>query len=153
MALNVASLTNQLQRIFGEQLETPREIASRIAQAYLLYAQAAQAPPGVPVILKGSEGRAFETALRTLLEGRFPPPQAANAIGNAISAFWLAPPVQTGAGGVVTAIIPQAAIGKMISTNVNDASLAARSLASALDLMTKTVFVTNPSPLPPGPLF
>ena len=153
MALNVAMLRGQIQRVFDDQLESTGEIASRIAQACQAYAQMAQAPPGAPVILKGSEKRAFENALRTLMDGRLQAPQAAQGLGNAIAAFWLVPPVQTGAGGVVTAVIPQAAVGKISSTSVDSANQAAASLANALDLMTKTVFVTNPPPVPPGTLF
>ena len=153
MALNPGLLRNRIQRIFDQRLEDIAQIASQIAQAYQAYAQSAQAPPGAPVILKGSESRLFEVGLRNLIQGRLPAPQAAQAIGNAIGAFWLTPPVQTGAGGVATAIIPQAAVGKMLSTRVDSSGQAAASLAQSLDLMTKTVFVVNPSPLPPGTLF
>lgn len=153
MALNVAQLRSQIQNVFDQKLESIPQISSRIAQAYQAYAVAAQAPPGAPVILKGSESRLFEQALTSLMQGRQPAPQAAQALGNAITAFWLAPPVMTGAGGVVTAVVPAAAVAKLMSTNVKVSSQAAMSLAQSLDLMTKTVFVVNPSPLPPGPLF
>lgn len=153
MALNVGLLRGEIQRVFDDQLEDKSQVARRIAQAYQKYAQTAQAPPGAPVILRGSESRLFEQSLRSLLVGEFPPPQAAQAISNAIGGFWLTPPVTTGAGGVCTAIIPQAAIGKMSATKVDASSGAAASLASSLDLMTKTVFVVNPSPIPPGTLF
>lgn len=153
MALNAALLTNQIQRVFDRKLESIPRIASEISRAYQSYAATAQAPPGTPVILKGSEFRLFEVNLRNLIQGRLPPPQAASAIGNAISSFWLTPPVATGSGGVCTAVVPAAAIGKMARTNVSDSSQAARSLARSLDLMTRTVFVVNPFPLPPGPLF
>ena len=153
MALNVAQLTNQIQKIFDEQIESKARIAGRIAQAYQAYSQLAQAPPGVPVILKGTEFRLFEIALRNLMEGQLPAPAAAGGIGQAITGFWLLPPVLTGAGGVCTAIIPAAAISKMAATKVKASNQAAQSLASALDLMTKTVFVTNPYPIPPGPIF
>jgi hypothetical protein len=153
VALNVAQLTNQIQKIFDKQIESKARIAGEIAQAYQTYAQLAQAPPGAPVILKGTEFRLFEISLRNLMEGQLPAPLAANGIGQAITGFWLAPPVQTGAGGVCTAIIPPAAIAKMAATSVKAANAAAQSLASSLDLMTKTVFVVNPFPLPPGPLF
>jgi hypothetical protein len=153
MALNVAQLTNEIQRIFDEQIESKARIAGKIAQAYQTYAQLAQAPPGAPVILKGTEFRLFEVALRNLMEGQLPAPAAASGIGQAITGFWLTPPVQTGAGGVCTAVIPAAAIGKMAATSVKAANAAAQSLASSLDLMTKTVFVVNPYPLPPGPIF
>jgi hypothetical protein len=153
MALNVSQLKNQIQGVFDQKLQQIPQIASKIARAYQVYATAAQAPPGAPVILKGSESRLFEVALTQLMQGRLPAPAAAQALGNAITAFWLLPPVLTGAGGVVTTIIPAAAIAKMIGTKVDDSSAAASSLAQALDTMTKTVFVTNPYPIPPGLLF
>lgn len=153
MALNVGLLRGRIQSVFDEKLEDKARVAQKLAQAYQVYARTAQAPPGAPVILKGSESRLFESALKTLLVGEFPPPQAAQAIGNAITGFWLTPPVTTGSGGVCTAIVPQAAIGKMAAIKVDSSGTAAASLASALDLMTKTVFVVNPYPLPPGPLF
>ena len=153
MALNVGSLTNQIQNVFDQRLEDIGQVASRIAQAYQTYAQTAQAPPGAPVILKGSEYRLFEIELRNLMKGQYPAPQAAQSIGKAIQSFWLAPPVQTGAGGVVTLVVPAAGIAKMAATNVKASGQAAQSLASALDMITKTVFVTNPYPIAPGPIF
>jgi len=153
MALNVAQLRSQIQSVFDQRLESIPQISSKIARAYQAYATAAQAPPGAPVILKGAESRLFELALTNLMQGRMPAPQAAQALGNAISAFWLTPPVTTSAGGVATAVIPTVAVAKMMSTNVKESSQAATSLAQSLDLMTKTVFVVNPYPLPPGPLF
>ena len=153
MALNVGLLRSKIQSVFNQQLESKAQVAQKIAQAYQTYAQTAQAPPAAPVILKNSEFRLFETSLRSLMVCEFPPGQAAQAIANAIGGFWLIPPVMTGVGGVCTTINPGAAISKMSSTNVGDSGQAAASLASALDLMTKTVFVVNPYPLPPGPLF
>jgi len=153
MALNVGQLTNQIQRVFDQRLESTSQIASQIARAYQSYASLAQAPPAAPMLLKGSEYRLFEVGLRNLMDARFPAAQAAQALGQAISAFWLLPPVLTGAGGVCTAIAPAAAISKMAATNVKASAQAAQSLASSLDLMTRTVFMTNPSPIPPGPLF
>jgi len=153
MALNVGQLKNQIQNVFDQRLESIPQISSRIAQAYQAYAVAAQAPPGAPVILKGPESRLFEQALTSLMQGRLPAPSAAQVLGNAIAAFWLAPPVQTGAGGIVTAVIPASAVAKMISTKVSASSQAAQSLAQSLDLLTKTVFVVNPYPIPPGLLF
>ena len=153
MALNVASLTNQIQMVFDQRIEDIGRVASRIAQAYQAYAQTAQAPPGSPVILKGGEYRLFEFELRNLMRSRLPAPSAAQAVGRAIQAFWLSPPVQTSAGGIATAIVPAAGIAKMAATRVGASGQAAQSLASSLDAMTRTVFVTNPYPLPPGPLF
>jgi hypothetical protein len=153
MALNVGQLKSQIQGVFDQHLESKPQIASKIARAYQAYAAAAQAPPGAPVILKGSESRLFELALTNLMQGQLPAPAAAMALGNAILGFWLVPPVLTAVGGIATTVVPAAAIAKMAGTNVSDSSAAAASLAQALDLMTKTVLVVNPYPLPPGLLF
>jgi hypothetical protein len=153
MALNSSQLKNQIQTVFDQRLKSIPQIASKIARAYQVYATAAQAPPGSPVILKGSESRILEAALTQLMQARSPAPQAAQALAQAITAFWMTPPVQTSAGGVVTAVLPAAAISKMASTKVSASSAAALSLASSLDMMTKTVFVVNPYPIAPGVLF
>lgn len=153
MALNVTQLKSRIQGVFDQRLQSIPQIAAKIAQAYQVYATAAQAPPGSPVILKGSESRLMEVALTQLMRSRAPAPQAAQALANAVSSFWLLPPVTTGSGGVVTTILPAAAISKMQSTKVSASSAAALSLAQSLDMMTKTVFVTNPYPIPPGVLF
>lgn len=153
MALNVSQLKNQIQVVFDQKLESIPQIASKIAIAYQSYAMAAQAPPGSPVILRGSEYRLFEQGLVTLMKNRLPAPAAAQALGSAIATFWLFPPVLTAAGGVVTAVVPIAAIAKMMKTKVTDSSNAAASLAQSLDMVTRTVFVVNPFPVPPGVLF
>ena len=153
MALNSSQLKNQIQSVFDQQLKSVQQIASKIARAYQAYATAAQAPPGAPVVLKGSESRLLEAALVQLMQARLPAPQAAQAVGNAVSAFWLLPPVATTAGGVVTTILPAAALAKMASTKVSASSAAAQSLAQSLHLITKTVFVVNPYPIAPGVLF
>lgn len=153
MALNVAQLKNQIQGVFDQNLESIPQIASRIARAYQSYATAAQAPPGVPVILKGSESRSLETALISLMQNRLQSAAAAQALGAAVTSFWMAPPVTTGSGGAVTAVITASAIGKMASTNVGTSSQAAMSLAQSLDILTRTVLVVSPFPIPPGPLF
>jgi hypothetical protein len=151
MALNVALLTSQIQRVFDLKLADKADIARQLASAYQVYALAAQAPTGSPVILKGNENQAMSSALQTLLRGQFPPAQASQALANAISAFWLVPPVFAGPG-FATAILPQSAVGKMRSVRVKSAAAAASALASAFDLMTRTVFITSPPPLPSGPL-
>lgn len=153
MALNMGQLRSQIQNVFDQRLESIPQIASKISRAYQSYATAAQAPPGSPVILKGTECLLLEQALVSLMSGRLPAPQAAQALGNAVSSFWLTPPVATSAGGVVTAVIPQAAVAKMASTKVSASSQAALSLAQSFDLLTKTVFVVNPYPIAPGVLF
>ena len=153
MALNPGQLKNQIQGVFDQRLGSIQKIASRIARAYQSYAAAAQAPPGAPVVLKGTESRLLEEALINLMQARLPAPAAAQAIGVAVTSFWMLPPVLTSIGGVATTIVPAAGVAKLISTNVNNSSDAAQSLANSLDLMTRTVFVVNIPPVPPGLIF
>lgn len=153
MALNVSQLKAQIQNVFSQQLKDVSQIASKISRAYQAYAAAAQAPPGTPVILKGSESRMLELALNQIMQARLPAPAAAQALGAAIVAFWMAPPVVTAAGGVVTLVLPAPGIAKMMATNASDVSSAALSLAQSLDTITRTVFVTNQPPIAPGVLF
>lgn len=152
MALNVGQLAGEIRSVFNAQLESPREIASKIARAYSSYARAAQAPPGVPVTLTGSEGKFMESALVRVMEQQLPAPAAAQEIGVAVVSFWLTPPVAAGPG-VVTAVIPQAGVSKMLAVNVPTSDLAAQELAVALDIITRTAFVTAPPPNPSGVLF
>lgn len=152
MPLNVGQLTNDIRGVFEAQLDSSRDIASRIARAYESYARLAQAPPGVPVVLKGSEVSLLERGLLQVMEQRLLAPAAAQTVGAAVVSFWLTPPVAAGPG-VVTAVIPQSGIAKMLGTNVSTAAQAAQSLASSLDLITRTVFVTAPPPAPSGVLF
>jgi hypothetical protein len=151
MPLVVGSLQSGIQRVFDQQLEDIQDIARQIAQAYQSYAATAQSPIGAPAVLKGTENRLFEIALFNLMKSQAPPPQAANQISQAITGFWLTPPVTFGPG-LVTAVIAQAGVGRLIGTNVKDSSNAAATLAQSLDVMTKTVFVTNPPPAPSGPI-
>jgi hypothetical protein len=150
MPLVVNTLTSSIQSVFDKKLENINQIAAEIANAYQLYAAQALGAIGDPVILTGVESVKLKNALASLMSGRMPAPSAANVISTAVMAFWLAPPVHTGGGGTCVSIIPQAAVSKMVATNVNASSQAAASLAQAFHLMTKTVFVVYPSPLPPG---
>jgi len=153
MALNAGALTSQLRRVFDLRLEDISRVAYQIAQAYQSYARLAQAPPGVTVLLNGSEYRLLESELRNIMQGRLASVQAAQGIGRAVQSFWLTPPAKTGAGGVVTAVVSSVAVPRLASTNVRESGRAAQSLSLALDSITRTVFVTNSPPAPSGPLF
>jgi hypothetical protein len=146
----VGTLKQSLTRIFAEQIEDQKKVASRISNAYQSYCQSASGPLGDPVILKGVEFKLFEQNLASLMAGQAPPPLAGNLIVQAITAFWLAPPVLTGGGGVCASIVPAAAMSKMVATKVDASNKAAATLADSLHLMTSTVFVTYPYPIPPG---
>jgi hypothetical protein len=146
----VQSLKQQVIRIFDERIEDSNKVASRIANAYQAYCQSASGPLGDPVILKGIEYKGFEANLASLMSGQAPSPQASGLIVQALTAFWLAPPVLTSGGGVCASIVPAAAQAKMVSTKADTAAKAAGSLADSLHLMTSTVFVVYPYPIPPG---
>lgn len=153
MALNVAQLRNQIQAVFNQRLPDSFSIASRISRAYYIYAVAAQAPPGSPVVLKGSEPRMMEVELLRIMNSRLQGTQAAQALGRAVTAFWLTPPVMTAAGGAVTAIVVSPAVAKLSYSDSRDSMEAAMQLSQSLDMMTRTVFVTSPPPLASGVLF
>lgn len=144
------TLRQSVIRIFDERLEDANKVASRIANAYQSYCQSAMGPIGDPVILKGMEFAGFEQGLARLMNGQAPSPQAAGLITQALTAFWLLPPVLTSGGGVCASIVPAAAAGKMKSAKADTPAKAAGNLADSLHLMTSTVFVVYPPPIPPG---
>lgn len=146
----VQALKQSVIRIFDERLEDPNKVASRIANAYQSYCQGAQGPLGDPVILKGVEFAGFEANLARLFSSQAPSPLASNLITQALTAFWLAPPVTTSTGGVCASIVPAAAAAKMRATRADTPAKAAGTLAESLHLMTGTVFVIYPPPRPPG---
>ena len=147
----VGALKQNIIRIFDERLEDSNKVASRIANAYQSYCQSAQGPLGDPVILKGVEFKGFEQNLARLMSGPTPAPAAAGLIVQAITTFWLAPPVLTSTGGLCVSIVPAAAQAKMVSSRADTPAKAAGNLADSLHLMTSTVFVTYPTPVPPRP--
>lgn len=153
MALNVAALASGIRRVFEAQEDDVAQIARKVAKAYFDYAKLAQAPPGTPVVLKGNELPVLSQALLPVMRGQFPAPQAAQAIGNAVVAFWMAPPVMTAAGGAVTVVVPQGGMAKMASVRTQSVQQAAVFMAQAMDMITRTAFVTHSPPLPSGPLF
>ena len=110
----VGALKQSLSRIFDEKLEDPNKVASRIANAYQSYCQTAAGPLGDPVILKGVEYMGFEQNLARLMSGQAPAPLAASLIVQALTSFWLAPPVLTTTGGLCVSIVPAAAQAKMV---------------------------------------
>jgi hypothetical protein len=146
----VGTLKQSVIRIFDERIEDSNKVASRIANAYQSYCQAASGPLGDPVILKGVEFMGFEQNLARLMSGQAPSPLAASLISQALTSFWLAPPVLTSGGGVCASIVPAAAQAKMVSSKADTPAKAAGSLADSLHLMTSTVFVVYPYPIPPG---
>lgn len=150
MPLQLPVLRSKLDKVFNEQLESAQEIAQRIARAYQEYAQGGIAPPGVPFVFKGTESKFLELAILLTVKARYLPPQAAQTIGNAVLQFWLAPPITTSAGGVVTAVVPAVGVGRLQAVKVDTIPQAALALAQAFDLMTRTVFVTNTPPVPSG---
>lgn len=152
MTLVISRLQSDIFDVFSRQLDDKREIARLIAIAYQSYANSAQSPPGAPMNLTGTEHKKLESELLFLMNRSLPPGEAANRVGNAVYMFWLAPPVTSGAGGVVTNLVHASGVGRMAGTNVDSDRSAANAMASALDSITRTVFVTNPPPNPSGTL-
>lgn len=153
MALNPAKLKSQIQNVFSKRSDDINQIASSIAREYYAYAVAAQAPPGSPVVLTGRESKGLENSLVNIMSKRLPGPLAAQAVCLAISQFWIAPPVTTLSGGLVTLALPTPGMNILLSVNAKDFSQSALYLSQSFDIITRSVFVTNPYPLPPGTLF
>lgn len=154
MPLNKVALKADIQTIFDKKLENIADIAMQIAQAYQKYATGAMGPKGDPVILTGAEHVHLRQAFEQFMRQRAPAAAASNLIGAAVTKFWTAPPAKSAAAGVVIAIVVQAGIAKLAATKVDSSGKAAESLASALDMMTKTVLVFYSAPPPPltGPI-
>jgi hypothetical protein len=148
--LLLSTLTSNIQSIFNKRLSNINQIASEIALAYQKYAMSAIGMLGEPCVLTGSEHIKLRSGLIALMRGKYPSTQAANAIGNAIQAFWLTPPILTAGGGTCVTIVTSAGIAQMTNTSVNSSGEAARALANALDTITRMTFIVYPYPLPPG---
>ena len=145
-------LISRIQLVFQAKSEDAERVAGDIAQAYFDYTKIALGPSGSPLIFKGTETLMLRRMLSNIMRSRLQNPMAAQMIGNAVISYWLTPPVTTATGGVVTAIVPSLGVAKLQSTHARTVSEAARSFASALHLMTSTVFIVEPVPLAPGTL-
>jgi hypothetical protein len=148
--LSAGNLSNDLQAIFESRIENPDEIAGKISQAYANYARQAQGPNAEPVVLVGVEHFKMRGPITALIRTHMAASAAASTIAQAITSFWLIPPIVTSVGGTCVSIVPAAGINKMMSTNASSTGEAAQSLAMALDSMTRTVMVSCIPPLVSG---
>jgi hypothetical protein len=129
----------------------PVAAADRFALAYQTYAAAAQAGPTIP-IFTGLEQAAFSAALQPVFQIAVGSAAgAAAAFVQAVTTFWMTPPVSFGTNpppvplGVVTAFtgaaVLQVALVALFGA-MNDTATFAAGLAAALDVATRTVVVT-----------
>lgn len=134
----------------SKNIDNSNQIASEIADIYYNYVQTALGANGDLILFKGSEKLYIKQAIITIINNRLPAASAASLLGNSVVQFWMAPPILTATGGVVTTVIPATGIAKFLGVNVNSAMQAAEELAKGMDLITKTVFFVYPNPIPPG---
>ena len=150
MALVASTLDVQLSRAL-----TPRkggtmpQIAKAMADAYTAYASAAQAGAALPVFL-GTEGQGFALALSQVVAASGNPASYGQTLGNAITAFWTASPAPVlFTDGVNSGVAPPpAGIAALISAVTAATSnprttkeAAAKAIAQALDLATRTIII------------
>lgn len=121
--------------------------AADFAGIYATYAAEAQAGPLVPLFV-GGEQAAFAAALAvSFTNTNGTPASAAAAFVEALTVFWLTPPVPFGAPaplGVVTAFIGAPALLSQLEALLgvpNDLPTFAAGLATALDTATRTITV------------
>jgi hypothetical protein len=163
MPLVQSTLSNALLQIFTQApLPADTTAAGQAwANAYHSYASAATAGPTTPL---PPALLAAKTTLATNIKSAFDAARAAGLAGLAVVVaqldaafvqFWLTPPVAfagPGFTGVVTVAPPGVLSGTLTTAFApsSTAAPAATAIASALDLWTKTVIVTN-QPTAPGP--
>ena len=147
-----------LANVFKSQPGSPADAARGIADAYDTYCQAGLAAPGKP-IFTGAEKKAFEGIILGALSlgDKGSSAKVAEAFSTALETYWMAPPVMFSGGpatGVVTAAPGAKAIiaplTAALSNTENTEDLIAASIATQLDIATKTVLVTYSTPTPPA---
>ena len=149
--LNSKKLEQDIINIFKQQYQY-NIVSVKVAQAYEDYARTGSGSQGDPIIFKGTEKLFLKQAMDLIYIGKILQPAAAQYIAQAITSFWLLPPLITGTGGVVSAILPIPGAIKFMAIQAKTVEEAGRGFANALDLMTKTVFFVYPFPVPPGPI-
>lgn len=158
MPLIVSKLSADLSNVFSGYPSSGSDAANGIAMAYDNYCKNAIASPGLPIFTT-SERYAFRAILSSILSSA----EAGNAnilakaFGDAVQAYWMAPPVMFSGGaatGIVTAV-PGAmavvsALAGVLSNTQNTAAVAGQQIAAQLDIATRTVLVTFSTPPPPA---
>jgi hypothetical protein len=148
MALVQATLKASLKALMDTNPSTGAAAATAWGAAYSAYAILGQAN-GIPGIFTGLEGTQFANALLPVFStDNSTAAQAATAFQNAMTAFWLTPPVLFGPTGTTTAITGLPALTALFTSLFSDKDLASNYLATILDTCTKTVAVTIVIPPP-----
>jgi hypothetical protein len=158
MPLVMAALATELTSVFMGKPSSGADAASQVAGAYDNYCKAALAPPGLP-IFTGAEKNTFQVilSLAWISVDTGDANITAQAIGDAIQAYWMSPPVMFVGGpatGLVTAVpgalsVVPAIAGALANTQNTDAVIG-QQLATQMDIATKTVLVTYSTPPPPA---
>lgn len=153
MALVQPILAARLVQILGQPSDQAVVKAQELALAYNTYAIPAMAATLLPIFV-GAEQAMFLTKIIPVFNNpNSTAVQMANAIAGAVEAFWLLPPVLFSAGplaGAVTSfpgkpILISTLVGIFSSTYPSHVAVA-QSIATALDVATKTVIVTYAPP-------
>ena len=161
MALSLTTLARELLKLVERSREMPRdgrEAGRRWARAYAEYAKAAQSPTSAPPAPLTIQEQVLAAAMGVTFVSSIVSPQSATQIANALTSFWLLPPVVFGPGlvtavggtALLTAALQSVWLGNQASGLPPGA--ATRNIATAIDAFTRTVIVTSPGPVV-GPIF
>jgi hypothetical protein len=153
VALVQAVLAGRLTSIFSQPGDNAAVKASEWASAYQTYALPAMAGVLLPAFL-GIEQDAFLATIAPIFNNpNGTVAQFANALANAVEAFWLLPPVLFAGPAVAGAVTSFPGKGALVaqltgilSNQYQDAGTPARQIATALDTATRTVIVTFAPP-------
>lgn len=153
MALVQAALAGRLTGIFSQPGGNAAAKAVEWASAYTSYALPAMAGVLLPTFL-GIEQAAFLAGILPVFNNpNSTSVQFANALANAVEAFWLLPPVLFAGPAVAGAVtgfpgkpLLIAQLIGVLSNKYQQAAQPARQIADALDIATKTVVVTFAPP-------
>jgi len=154
MALDPNKLKANIKNLLIEKAETYDDAAQNWVDAYVDYAGDALGfiySPTIPASAKTAMKSSLETAFSNISD--VPPPTAAiamaTAIANALTVFWLTPPI-------VFSLVPPVAVSLVAGTAALIIALTAifivvggtedskaQEISSAIDTFTKLVWVTN----------
>jgi hypothetical protein len=159
MALVQPALAASLTQVLGTPGQSAPQKAQEWAGAYNLYAMPAQAATLLPVFV-GVEQAAFMARLLPVFTNyNSTIYQFANALAGAVETFWLLPPVPFAGPGQTGAVslfpgkpVLVASLVSILSSQYPRHEPVAQSIASALDVATRTVVVAFGPPPGTAPL-
>lgn len=160
--LSAPKLANALLKLSSAPVSDVQEMGKRWATAYRSYALDARSPLQSPPTITGAAQRLLGIGMAQAFRAPSPPAVAA-AMAQALTAFWLAPPIAfpNAFPGVVTLVpgavaLPQALVSAWAANFASRASNegATKAVATVLDAFTRTVIVTHATtPVPTiGPI-